>query len=73
MSNVTLSMPNDVFAQMKHFSEVRWSEVARKAIIDKIEMLLLAERLAAKSKLTDADVRLFSKKIKSAATKKFLS
>ena len=71
MSNITLSIPEDVFKEMKQFSEVKWSEVARKAIIEKLEMLRLSEKLASKSKLTKKDIEEFSKKIKSRATKKF--
>ena len=46
--------------------------MARKAIIEKIEALKLAEALASKSKLTQKDVDEFSKKIKSLAGKRFL-
>ncbi len=69
---MTLSIPNDVQDEMKHFSEVRWSEVARKAIIEKIEALKLAEKLAGKSKLTQKDIDDFNKKIKFLAGKRFL-
>jgi hypothetical protein len=70
MGNITLSIPDDVHAQMKRFSEVRWSEVARRAIIDKIETLSLAEELANKSELSKRDVERFSKRIKSLAGKR---
>jgi len=73
MGNITLSVPNDIHEDMKHFSEIKWSEVARKAIINKIDTLRLAEKLANKSKLTEKDVKEFSKKIKSLATKKYLA
>ena len=73
MANITLSVPENIHKQMKHFSEVKWSEVARKAIIERLEVLLLAEKLAQKSKLTEKDVRDFSKKIKSLSSKRFLS
>ncbi len=73
MGNVTLSIPDEVHKEMKHFSEVRWSEVARKAILNKLETLRLAENLAKKSKLTEKDVREFNKKVKSLATKRFLA
>jgi len=73
MSNITLAIPEEVHEEMKHFSEVKWSEVARKAILEKLQMLNLAESLAKKSKLTKKDVTEFSAKIKAAATKKFLS
>ena len=73
MANITLSVPDNIHKKMRHFSEVKWSEVARKAIIEKIEMLTLAEKLAQKSKLTEKDVKEFNKKIKSSANKRFLS
>ncbi len=73
MGNMTLSIPNDIQEEMKQFSEVKWSEVARKAIIDKIETLKLAEKLAKKSKLTIQDVEDFNKKMKHLAGKRFLS
>lgn len=72
MGNITLSMPEEIHEEMKHFSEVKWSEVARKAIILKIETLKLAENLAQKNKLTNKDIENFSKKIKSEATRRFL-
>lgn len=72
MGNITLSMPENVHTDMKHFSEVKWSEVARKAIIDRLKMLHIAENLAKKSKLSKKDVSNFHKKIKRLATKKFM-
>jgi len=72
MGNITLSIPEKIHEEMKHFSEVSWSEVARRAIIERLEILRLAEKLAKKSKLTEDDVNLFSKKVKSLATKRFL-
>ena len=72
MGNITLSVPDNIRKQMKHFSEVRWSEVARKAIIERLEILQLAEKLAQKSKLTEKDIEKFNKKIKSLSSKRFL-
>jgi len=72
MGNITLSMPEEVHKEMKRFSEVKWSEVARKAIIEKLDALSLAEKLSKQSKLSEKDVKDFSKKIKSLATKRFL-
>ena len=73
MGNITLSVPENIHKEMKQFSEVKWSEVARKAIIEKIEALRLVESLAKKSKLTEKDVEEFTKKIKSEATRRFLA
>jgi hypothetical protein len=73
MANITLSIPDSVHKEMKNFSEVRWSEVARKAITERIETLKMANKLAAKSKLTPEDVEEFSRKIKSSASKRFMA
>ena len=73
MANMTLSIPEDIHKEMKNFPEVRWSEVARKAITEKLETLHLAEKLAKKSRLTKEDVQAFSKKIKSRAARRFLA
>jgi hypothetical protein len=72
MGNITLSIPDEVHEEMRHFSEVKWSEVARKAIIDRLGALKIAEKLAKKSRLTEKDIVEFSNKIKSMASKRFL-
>ena len=72
MVNVTLSVPKEVYDEMKSFREVKWSEVARKAILQKLELLHLADSLAQKSKLTKKDVEKFNQKIRSQAGKRFL-
>lgn len=43
--NVTLSLPDDTYDKMKAHSDIRWSEVARRAIEARIEALEHAERL----------------------------
>ncbi|MCX6706731.1 MAG: hypothetical protein NT001_01160 [Candidatus Woesearchaeota archaeon] len=73
MGNMTLSIPEDIHGEIRHFPEVKWSEVARRAIIEKLETLKLAEKLAGKSKLTEKDVKEFSRKIKSLGAKRFLA
>ncbi len=73
MGNITLSIPDNVQKEMKHFSEIRWSEVARKAIMERVEALKLGERMASKSKLTQADIDEFNRKIKASARKRFLA
>jgi hypothetical protein len=72
MGNITLSVPKDLHTEMRQFSEVRWSEVARRAIKQKIETLKLAEKIAKKSALTKKDVSEFSKKINASASERFL-
>lgn len=36
MTNITLSLPECIRAEMDEYDEVRWSEVAKKAILQKI-------------------------------------
>ncbi len=63
MPNVTLSIPKDLHEKMKKHSEIRWSEVVRKSISEKIEDLDMMDRLTKKSKLTQADVDELAHKI----------
>ena len=71
MGNMTLSIPDELLTKMRIFREVRWSEVARKAIEKRVEDLEMMNKLASKSKLTEQDVLEISKRIKSSASKKF--
>lgn len=71
MTNMTLSIPEELFKKMRDFSEIRWSEIARKAIEKRVEDLEIMNKLASKSRLTKKDVEEISKKIKSAAAKRF--
>lgn len=71
MGNMTLSIPDEVLRKMKTFNEIRWSEVARKAIEKRVEDLEIMNRIASKSKLTEEDVIEISKRIKASAAKKF--
>ena len=71
MVNMTLALPEELHKKMKRFSEIRWSEIARKAIEQRVDDLEVMDRIASKSKLTKKDVEEISKKIKRAAAKKF--
>jgi len=64
MVNMTLSIPKELHQKMKKMPEIRWSEVARGAIQQRIEDLELMDRLASKSKLTKKDVEKIGNKIK---------
>ena len=39
MPNITLSIPEDIYKKMKKYSEIKWSEVIRRAIVDYLEKL----------------------------------
>jgi len=72
MANMTLAINDKVHRRMQHFSEIRWSEVARKAIEKKIHDLELLEKLTSKSTLTEEDVDELSTIINSNVAKKLL-
>lgn len=44
MVNVTISIPEDLHNKMRKYSEVKWSEVVRKALIEYIGHLEAKER-----------------------------
>ena len=67
---MTLSIPKELHARMKGLSEIRWSQVARKAIEERINDSEEMERIASKSKLTQKDATKLAKKINRAMAKK---
>jgi hypothetical protein len=63
MVNMTISVPKDLYDKMKRFSEVKWSEVVRKALVDyvgKLEIIeggvVSSEKLAAELKDSNLDL-----------------
>jgi predicted CopG family antitoxin len=63
MPNLTLSIPEELHEKMKKHSEIRWSEVVRKTISGKVELLEVMDKIASKSKLTKKDVEDISHKV----------
>jgi len=64
MVNVTLTVPADLKKKMDAFPEINWSEIARQAINQKIQELMLLRAITSKSKLSEADVKEIGEKIK---------
>lgn len=71
MTNMTLAIPDELASRMKRFSEIRWSEIVRRAIEQRVNDLEMMNKIAAKSKLTKKDIDEITKKIKRAASIKF--
>jgi len=63
MPNLTLSITEELHEKMKRHSEIRWGDIVRKSISEKIEDLEIMDRLAKKSKLTQADIGEISHKV----------
>ena len=55
MPNMTLSLPAEVHRLMRKYPEIRWSEVARRAIISKLEDLQRLDELTKESHLDKKD------------------
>jgi len=64
MPNMTLSIPQDLHEIIKNHREIRWSEIARAAIVDQTKKLELMNIISFKSKLTMKDIEKVNKKIK---------
>ncbi|MFH1107106.1 MAG: hypothetical protein V1787_04380 [Candidatus Micrarchaeota archaeon] len=73
MVNMTLAIPNDLSILMKKHSEIKWTEVARRAIEEKASEVELLDSIAQKSRITEKDVEELSKVIKRGVAKRVLS
>ena len=64
MPNITLALPEDVYKVVKVHREIRWSEIARRAIEEYARKLALLDTLTADSELTEEDVMELDEKVK---------
>lgn len=71
MVNMTLSIPEEIHKEMSMHTEIRWSEIARRAFELKIKELHLMDIVLAKSKLTEEDAEEIGHKIKHEMAKRF--
>lgn len=70
MTNMTLSIPEELHEIIRKHSEIKWSEVARQAIWNQARKLELMDKLLSKSKLTEEDAEKIGRKIKHEIAKK---
>ena len=63
MVSVTLSVSKDLKQKMGKHKEIRWSEIARQAIQERIELLEKMDRLLEKSKLTERETISLGRKV----------
>tara|TARA_Y100000310_G_scaffold344949_1_gene460709 strand:- start:7422 stop:7640 length:219 start_codon:yes stop_codon:yes gene_type:complete len=71
MPNITLSIPEELHNIVKTHTEIKWSEVARRAMWLQARKLQLMDQLASKSKLNKKDVEELDHKIKAGLLKRF--
>lgn len=71
MVNITLSIPEDLHKKMKKHSEIRWSEVVRSAIKERMEDLELMDAIAGRSVLREDQAEYLADKVKKRAAAKY--
>lgn len=63
MPTLTLAIPTELKEEMSSLPELNWSEIARKAIVEKIKEYKTFKKIVAKSKLTQKDALELGKKV----------
>ena len=71
MVNITLSIPNELHKLVKKHSEIKWSEIARRAMWIEARKLDLMDNLTAKIKLTERDIEELDHKIKAGLLERY--
>jgi len=72
MPNMTLSIPKELHNIVKQHSEIKWSEIARRAMWIQARKLKLMDELTKKSKLSEKDIEELDHKIKAGLLKRFV-
>ncbi len=70
MTNMTLSVPEDLHEIMKRHREIKWSEIARQALWNHARKVELMDKILSNSKLTEKDTLAFGEKINREVAKK---
>ncbi len=71
MTNMTLSVPEELYNKMKQHTELKWSDIARKSFENKLNEIELLDKLLSKSKLSEKDAEIIGHKIKAEIRKRF--
>ncbi len=71
MPSMTLSIPEDLHSLIKKHNEIRWSEIARRAMWEYARKLQELDRIARKSKMTPEDAAEIGKKVKKAIRERY--
>lgn len=71
MANMTLSVPEKLHNEMTSHSEIKWSNIARKAFEKKIKELHWMDEVLSKSKMTEKDADKIGHKLKAGIKNRF--
>jgi hypothetical protein len=69
--NVTFAVPEELHEIMRRHPEIKWSEIARKAMWEYARKLELMERVVGESKLSEKDVLELDKKVKAGVGRRY--
>ena len=69
MPNMTLAVPEELHREMRKHPEVKWAEVARRALAREIERLRVYDRLLAGSMMSEQDAVRLGREINRAASR----
>lgn len=73
MVNMTLAVPDELHKVVKKHSEIKWSEIARKAMWEQAKKLELMDAITKKSKLKEKDIMEIDEKVKAGLLKRYLN
>ncbi|MEK6957625.1 MAG: hypothetical protein AABW99_01435 [archaeon] len=68
---MTMSISDKMKERMNRHREIRWSEVARGAIAEKLEVLEKMDEILSKSSLTEKDALRLGRKVNKAVAAKY--
>lgn len=71
MVSVTLSVPEDLKAEMDEHPEINWSAVARQSIEEKLAELRFLEAFKAESDLTEAEALELGRELKAQMAERY--
>jgi cation transport regulator ChaB len=72
MPNITLTLPEEVYQFVKSHREIRWSEIARRAIEQYKKKLEYLDDIFSESELTEDDALSIGEEVKKSIHKKRL-
>lgn len=55
MPNMTFAVPEELHRELRRHREIRWAEIARRALVRELNRLHVYDRVLADSKLTESD------------------
>lgn len=71
MTNMTLSIPEQLYKRMKQYTELKWSDIARQAFENKINEMDFLDKVLKNSKFTEGDAEEIGHNIKAEIRKRF--